>query len=636
MKKVLIIIYLLLISSIIPFFYLHQYGKTYVDNDGMYHQLGSLANDNYTHSRMIKEMSDNIFKRGGIKLYVNNHDPSLNFPLFQYYNFGPYFLSSFLYLIISNPYIIYILSYIIPLFIASLGMFCIAKQNNLKNLFFPYIAPLLYVFSPYMIIDILQRNAYSEVWAFCFLPMLYFFINRILKFPSFKNIIVWLFFSTIFLTSHNITVLYSLILLIPFLISKFFSKSKTSKLYILVFVIPFLISIFYLEPIFLNNKNLVVSSSFTNLNSTTYLSALPIILSPIPFTSKQINQYIFPIQLGLPILFILLLLFKHKKIKKIMIILSILLFICFPLWNIAPKIFYSIQFPYRLMVFVVFFACIYITSVRETFKKNIIFLFLILVTSIMYFRLPYYYLPRIFSYSANYRNSFYFNKNEWKGHNDYAINTFISLSKNLFSKSSIITNKTSQKTLYAITCNGLCTNTIWLYSKNIQNVKDVYIYIYLISNQKKNDDIIKLPLNQLGSFCVTKDIKSIQFELVNFSTDKELSLDEINIYEVSNKIRPVQINNKLILSTCAINKHKDSIDFIFDEKSTLPKALPYYYSTENIVISKGKIIPDTIPGLDKLGNSYTLILKTNNTKFTIEDSFFPKNIFQKLKYSLFN
>jgi len=363
---------------------------------------------------------------------------------------------------------------------------------------------------------------------------------------------------------------------------------------------------------------------------------LPILFSFSPNAGNQQSIDRLPIQLGLPIIYSLFLLFKNKRFDKLSYLFILLLLISFPIWNFIPKVFYSIQFPYRLVGFFLLLICIFISTIKESKITNGIYILFIIISAFSYLRYSYSYTPSIFSYNANYRNSFYFFKNAWNGNGKYATDTFTSVSKKLFSKSSIIINKTSQKTLFVKTCNGSCTNTIWFNSKASYNLKDVYLHIYLISNQKKNDDIIKMPLNQLGSFCVTNDIKSILFELVNFSTNKNLTLDEINIYEASNKIRPVQINNQLILSTCAINKYKDSIDFIFDEKSTLPKALPYYYSTENIVMSKGKVISDTIPGLDKLGNSYTLILKNNNIKFTIKDSFFPKNILERLKSGLFN
>jgi len=282
---------------------------------------------------MLYEMHKNIIKSKKIKMYINNYDPTTNFPLFQYYNLGPYLLSSFLLYFFTNYNYAYIFSYTIPIFIACLGIFFYSQQYNPKNRF---VAPILFILSPYMIIDILARNAYSEVWAFSLLPLLFLMYTNLINKPSKNQYLIWLIISSFFLTTHNITTMYTLIIFIIIVIIQLVSKPKDiwkiiKRNFILV-TPPIILSSFYLFPTFYYRNQLVISNSIPNPNLSSYLSSFKILLSPIPF-SDDITLNKLPIQVGWPLLLTIILIIKKKKyatLISIIILFTLISFYTYP------------------------------------------------------------------------------------------------------------------------------------------------------------------------------------------------------------------------------------------------------------------------------------------------------------------
>ncbi len=640
-KILITIIYLFIISIIIPFTYHNKYGYTIIDKEGFYLHKTSLANDNNTQIKLIKYMYENIKNLKTVKLYVNNPDPKLNFPIYQYYNFGPYLITSLLLFIFNNYNIVYIYSYIIPLFLASLGCYLISIKYNPKT---KYISPLLFVLSPYMIVDILERNAFSEVWAFSLLPLLFWLLESLFDNFRLSYFMLWVLLSSIFLTSHNITILYSLVLYSVYFIYKYIKyykfKKQIIKIAILTTLTPFMLTSFYLIPIFQNNKDLIIALFFGNPNSYAYVSSLATIFSLSPKLGVNLISNL-PIQIGLPLILTICLIIKKKKIYQLFVVLLLIIFISFPVWDIMPGIFKAIQFPYRLMAILVFLLMIFFSKLYNNKVIYLVIFILTIITGYLYLNFKYDYTDGRFSYNTNYRNAWYYYKSLSKyPKNNVSLKDFISKSTSLKLLKNVHGELNPPKDIYTIDCEKEdCYGSIFinLIPKKGTRAKDeLFVYALLNYSDSSMNDTEMFRIKEktnVYSFCPSSKVKSINIIIVN-NGKKPYNLNEISIYKAALQNRPVQINESIYPSTCDFNKGNNFFSSTFP-KNTLGKfvLIPYYYSNENILTQDNHLVKESEPARDIDNRPYIMARNKSLQPFIVTDSFFPISIIKRIKYN---
>ena len=124
------------------------------------------------------------------------------YPQFNYYNPLPYYLMEGFHLSGLGYLDSIKLGFIASILVSAAGMFLLGK--SLWGTTGGFISGLLYIYAPYRAVDIYVRGAMGEVWAFAFLPFIFYSSREVIK--GKRKAIVWLALSLAALfTSHNIT-----------------------------------------------------------------------------------------------------------------------------------------------------------------------------------------------------------------------------------------------------------------------------------------------------------------------------------------------------------------------------------------------------------------------------------------------
>ncbi len=279
--------------------------------------------------------------------------------------------------------------------LSGVGMYLLLKQFLNKNS--SALGAILYLFAPYHLVDLHFRVALGELFAFAFLPLIFYSMLRISSRPI-KRYVALLFFtySCLVLSHQAITLIATpFIILFPLFIlirlkglsGTFWKKEawKVIPIYISLFC-AFLATSFYWLPVVEGTAHTLqveFSKHISFENPTLYF------ISPwrMGFLYQgPIGQLSFPmgfVQLAL-LVFLLISLFRgkiEKKLKKTSIILltifTFLLFLLFPfsefVWKTIPFL-TNFQFSYRMMLPVAFvLAIIGAISINKVRKPKIIY-----------------------------------------------------------------------------------------------------------------------------------------------------------------------------------------------------------------------------------------------------------------------
>ncbi|MDO8660126.1 MAG: 6-pyruvoyl-tetrahydropterin synthase-related protein [Candidatus Parcubacteria bacterium] len=316
------------------------------------------------------------------------------YPLFIFAYPLPYYLTAFFHFLgfsfISSIKIILGLSFIA----SGITMFFFIKEE-LKNKYAAFAASIIYLFSPYHLVDLHFRVALGENISFAILPFCFFSIKRMFQKPTFAWTILSgvslalliLSHQAISLTSFPFIIIYCLYLLM---------KKKNTKIKSLFSYISFLamglsLSSFYWIPAIFESKYINLLShgniSFIGLNQlfyspwkwgflfqgpqgelslmVGYAQWLIIILSIILFISNRISL-------------------KEKGIYSISIISFFALLVMTqsisnPIW-MNTSLLRGFQFSYRLLLCISFFTSIIAGIVIKNFTQKWFLIGLCLIT----------------------------------------------------------------------------------------------------------------------------------------------------------------------------------------------------------------------------------------------------------------
>ena len=254
-----------------------------------------------------------------------------------------------------------------------------------KNKGISFLAAIIYIIFPYRFEVIFDRFAIGEFTAFIFIPIVLQGLYNLLKGDKKKH-----FYLTIgavgLLLSHTISTLYTAIfcvILIIFNYRSFFKKEVILKCIINVIFI-LLISALFLIPLLEYKSQAVYSIFMPNVMRTSGEYTKDKGIEPVQFL-KDLEEDGVSFVVGIPILTMLmlgLLAYKHidKKYKTFYITFLILgafsAFMCtkyFP-WYYMPNILNTIQYPWRMLGFALFFlspiCAINIISLLKCLKQE--------------------------------------------------------------------------------------------------------------------------------------------------------------------------------------------------------------------------------------------------------------------------
>jgi hypothetical protein len=318
------------------------------------------------------------------------------YPVFIFIYLVPYYLISLLHFLGFN----YVLSTKLLLALAFMSsgfiMYVVLRKLTKSN-FAAFTGSVIYLFTPYHLVDLHFRVAIAEILAFVLAPLIFYLL---LKIEESKKIIyvLWmgLLFGIFFLTHPAQFIFYTVLFFIYIMYQTLFSKKKKVKLFFTVmaaFSIGLIVSSFAWIPRFTLTK--FTHGSMLMNTPVSYVQPLELLFSPwragflFQGHKGELSFLIGYTQIFI-LLFCLFHLFKHKKTlhiyKKLYfwtIAAFTMIFLMLPysqfIWHLFPLL-NLMQFSYRFLHPLIFCLAIitaYLTLIYKN-KKNIVCILIIL------------------------------------------------------------------------------------------------------------------------------------------------------------------------------------------------------------------------------------------------------------------
>lgn len=184
------------------------------------------------------------------------------YPLFNYYPPLPYYLGEVVYLITANFLISVKVLFAASILLSFSTMFLLAQAHWGK--WSGFLAGIFYTFAPYHAADLYVRGAMGELWAFVFIPLLFWSVYKAFTENGLINKLYFPVTIALLVLSHNISALVVIPAAIAFgLLIGRKNIIKSFWLMILLTICGLALSSFYWLPA-LVEKNLVHTESLTS------------------------------------------------------------------------------------------------------------------------------------------------------------------------------------------------------------------------------------------------------------------------------------------------------------------------------------------------------------------------------------
>ncbi len=178
---------------------------------------------------------DRCFQNGQIPCrWVPDLGQNYGQPLFNYYSAFPYYLGEAFHLLGFTFVDTVKLLFLLSLFLSGLFVYLLAGEFINENS--ALITALVYLTAPYHAVDVFVRGALSESWGLALVPLVLFAIVRVCRQPKTSNAVILSLSTAALLTTHNITVLISMPIIL--VLSLYFFITNKNKRKQLVFLIP--------------------------------------------------------------------------------------------------------------------------------------------------------------------------------------------------------------------------------------------------------------------------------------------------------------------------------------------------------------------------------------------------------------
>lgn len=304
------------------------------------------------------------------------------YPLFNYYSVLPYYIGalvSFFIGFVSAAKLLFLL----PLVLSGIFMYKFVKEFT--GTYPALTAGIFYMFAPFKALDTYVRGDVAESFATVLIPLVFYFIYKVIKMGQIKFMVGLSLTFAAFLLSHNImTVLFSPLILILAIFWLWQEKFKSWKITTLGLVLGIGLAAFFILPAYFE-KELVQIDNLTRLdldfrahfvtigqlflnNSWGYGASTPGIEDSISF------------QIGYPYWWVVLasiFTVVRKKHGLYFIVLAVFLFSVFMthirsafVWEQIPILRFT-QFPWRFLALSVFSASIIVAIFIQNFGKSL-------------------------------------------------------------------------------------------------------------------------------------------------------------------------------------------------------------------------------------------------------------------------
>lgn len=321
-------------------------------------------------------------------------------PIFNFIYHLPYIIASFFVFLGLGLVNAFKVSLALSYMLSGIFMFLFAREffnpsaDGEKKAF---VVALFYQFAPFRFIELLLRGSFGEVYTYAFLPLVLYFLVRLLKKQSATHIILTSVATALLVLSHNSISLVFFGVVVLFLL--FFSKNRKQLLFgALALGAGLLLSAYYWLPAILEHKytfgNLFMKDIFRNHFAPLQNFFIPNITNDKAFLIEGIS-----VQLGLfhviAILLTVFLLLKRKKQvaseKRIMLFCLVLIVVAFffmlpvsrPIWERIDFL-RQFQFPWRFLSLTTFATAVLAISYFHFswFKREKAYWLVVVLTTI--------------------------------------------------------------------------------------------------------------------------------------------------------------------------------------------------------------------------------------------------------------
>lgn len=301
---------------------------------------------------------------------------SMRFPLFQYYGNFPYTVTGLISRgVDGNPYTAWKIAMLLTFVVGAVGAeklaYLLTRRRGASVL-----AAVVFLIAPYQFTDMNARGAFSEQLAFNLLPIAFYFSFRAFLSRRWRYVpacaVAW---AVVGLT-HNIAYVYGVL----FMAALFLSYTRLTRRSLER--IPRLAAagalqaglvLWYFVPQLLTMKLLIIGNPPLDPYVWADLNPLYVLLSPrLTATPAAVNAPGLGLQVGWPILAGAVLTclalalrrqnrFRRATALRLVLLLAASFFITwspFDFWKHVPLILWFVQFPYRMLMFVVLFGAL--------------------------------------------------------------------------------------------------------------------------------------------------------------------------------------------------------------------------------------------------------------------------------------
>ena len=307
------------------------------------------------------------------------------YPLFSFYYVLPFYIGAFFYSILGSLTESIKLVFLLCFTISIWGMYRFLREFFDK---WPSIlGTVVFTYAPYRAVQIYVRGAVGEALALALLPVVAYFLVKLVKTPNTKNISLTSISLALFIATHNYMWFLSLpfiYVLLPFLISKK-ELVKSGKALLLSSILGLGAVSYWVFPAIFELKYIPRLTPFLLEDHFPFLKQLILpswgygasVWGPYDGLSFQIGI----VNLLSIALLVALFVFRFKNLSRQKLLLAIWTLACFfiavafmnvrtlPLWKILP-IYNFVQFPWRLLYLTAFFTSIAGALIVELLPKG--------------------------------------------------------------------------------------------------------------------------------------------------------------------------------------------------------------------------------------------------------------------------
>jgi hypothetical protein len=171
------------------------------------------GHDSRAHPGWYMEFSEQLWAGESYPRWLINENAGLGMPLFFYYGPVPYYLSSILRPLFANdPFGWHQLGISALLALIASGFGAYLWIKNITNRHTAFIAAVLYMIMPYHVaVDLYERAAFSEYWAFVWMPFILYFLTEIRNGHRFATLGMAVSYALLIMTHLPTTLMFSMI-----------------------------------------------------------------------------------------------------------------------------------------------------------------------------------------------------------------------------------------------------------------------------------------------------------------------------------------------------------------------------------------------------------------------------------------